>query len=982
MIVERRDYKMSAIDNIIKALGYLNSPNLYYNNTQGNQLNCNYSLQKTIEALNPTAYYCVDDKPFVMFFECYEKNISKELNKKIWNAQIPLVIIVFENRIEIINGRSLNKDNELFLLETIEEIDQVDGMSLFSYWNLSNSSFWERYTPKLAEPKLDTVMLENIKDVTNKLKQSACAPFAVQLVLRLIFIRYLIDRGTDLDYYGLNGDVEQSQKNLLELIQTKEELYSLFSHLKNQFNGNLFEIYQENSKTELDLIDDNSLKVLHDLMSGKLVLSSGQLSLFPMYDFNIIPVELISNIYERFLGDEKQKNDKAFYTPPYLVDYLLKDTVIPFLSNNASCKILDPACGSGIFLVESARKIIENSIQKYQAEFDDKMLISSVTNNLWGIDKNPEAINVAIFSIYLTILDYKDPKTLKDFKLPLLKGQNFFVLDFFSKDVDEILAGKKFDFIIGNPPWGSVQGKHINYCKERQLPIQNNEISRSFVLRTKDFVGENTTCCLIVTSKLFYNTQQPAKNFRKWLLEKSILNKYIELAAVRELIFSKVRGPAAVIMYTFNNDQKQNETNEISHLTLKPNIFFKLFNIIMIEKNDYKFIPQHLLLENDWGWKTIVFGYTNDFYTIKHLKKSFDSVMKVINEQHLKYGTGIRVADGDKQDAKHLKGRWLIDALHGVKPFQINSERGYYFEKDKIHRPKVDKQFLFNAPFTLIKKGFDIKTYKFRAAYSEENFLYTDAITGICGNKKDVLLSFVGLFNSSFYAYLNLMLGSSSGIEREQGFPTEVFQYPAIVDEEISNLVERIQVAVKTEKNMFNNVYESERLVAELDLLILEKFGLSNNLFVDYALNVQIPLIANNQLTWDKVNFQQLTSYATIFIEYFNKIFTIDEKFVVAKLYRNIMGHYSAMELIFQDSRPDSSIIEVEENDDAYMSLVSNIMINKVNDLFYQMRDVISFKDNSFFILKSDENKNWHPAMAKLDLADVLDSIFKGDEVM
>jgi hypothetical protein len=971
---------MTAINSIIEALGYSNSKNLYYNKNQSDQLNNNYSLRKIIEALDPVAYYCLEDKPFILFFECPEKNLSSELNRKIWNAQIPLSIIVFENRIEIFNGCSLNIYNELILLETIAETNQLSETSSFSYWNLSSASFWEDHIANLSAAKLDAVMLENIKDVTNKLKQSACEPFAVQLVLRLIFIRYLIDRGTDLDYRGLNGNVEQSQQRLLELLQTKEELYCLFLHLKNKFNGNLFEIYEENLQSEMDLIDTESLQMLHDLMAGNLVLSSGQTSLFPMYDFNIIPVELISNIYERFLGDENQKKDKAFYTPPYLVDYLLKDTIEPFLSDNTSCKILDPACGSGIFLVESARKIIENKTKKSFDGFDDQDLVSSITDNLWGIDKNPEAINVAVFSIYLTILDYKDPKTLKDFKLPLLKEHNFFVADFFSEQVDEILRGKTFDFIIGNPPWGSVSGEHVRYCLDRELPIQNNEISRSFVLRTKDFANEDTCCCLIVTSKLFYNTQAPARDFRKWLLEKAKIHKYIELAAVRELIFTKVRGPAGVITYAFNSDQKQNEIHEMTHLTLKPNIFFKLFNIIAIEKNDYKYFPQSLLIENDWAWKTVIFGYTNDFHTIKHLEKSFASVMDVIKDQGLLYGTGIRVADGDKQDASHLKGRWLIDAQRGVRPFQVNSQCGYYFEKDKVHRPKADMQYLFKAPFALIKKGFDTQTYKFRAAYSEEDFLYTDAITGICGNKKDILLSFVGLFNSSFYAYCNLMLGSSSGIEREQGFPTEIFKYPALVDDKIASLVESIQIEISKEQNMFSNSHESERLIADLDSVILKKFGLDDNLFVDYALNIQIPMIVNNQLTWDKVSSQQLKSYANIIIEYFNKIFASGERYIVSTIYNNIMGHYSAIEFTFQDTKPVTPVSEVVESNNAYMALISKFMLNEINDLFYQMRDVISFKENSFFILKTDEYKNWHPAMAKLDLTDVLNEIFTGEE--
>lgn len=541
------------------------------------------------------------------------------------------MIISFENRIEIYNGCSIDENNKLILLEKLN-LDQLTEASLFSYWNISSASFWTQYEKKFTAPKLDAIMLDNIKEATNQLKTSRCAPFAVRLVLRLIFIRYLIDRDVDLNYRKICGNVNQSQQCLLNILESKDDLYDLFSHLKSQFNGNLFEMYQKDGETEAAILDDLSLKTLYDLMAGNLVLSSGQLSLFPLYDFNIIPVELISNIYERFLGDEKQQKDKAFYTPPYLVDYLLYQTVSPFMEKSKQCRILDPACGSGIFLVESARKLIEKNILQNSSDISDNKLINIVVENLWGVDKNPEAVDVAVFSIYLTILDYKDPKTLKNFKLPMLKDRNLFVCDFFSEEVDNIFNGKHFDFIIGNPPWGKVSGSHIEYCQKRNLPVQNWEISRSFILRTRDFADEDTCCCLIVTSKLFYNMKSPALDFRHWLLEKTKIDKYIELAAVRELIFTKARGPAGVIIYRFTDKKEQSIKNEMCHLTLKPNIFFKLFNIIVIEKNDYKYIKQTLLLENDWAWKTLVFGHTHDFYTIKHMRNNYPSVMQVIKK--------------------------------------------------------------------------------------------------------------------------------------------------------------------------------------------------------------------------------------------------------------------------------------------------------------------------------------------------------------
>jgi Type I restriction-modification system methyltransferase subunit len=413
---------------VIEALGYSESGTLYY--PDSDSIAGNRSLQKLFSDLAPTAIYLADTKPFIVFIESNEPNMTAPLIKKVWNTQIPLLIVSFENRIEIYNGCSIDKKQKLRLLEKIDK-PLINEDSSFSFWNISNAAFWEKYQRQLSAPKLDVVMLDNIRDATYRLKETECHPFAVKIILRLIFIRYLIDRGIDLAYHGLDGDVASSQAYLLTIMQDKAELYRLFAYLKESFNGNLFELYEQDNRSEIDILDAVSLQVLRDLMSGDLVLSSGQTSLFPLYDFNIIPVELISNIYERFLGDAKQQKDKAFYTPPYLVNYLLEETITPFLKDNISCKMLDPACGSGIFLVESARKLIERNIAQDADGFDDQKLVHIVTESLWGIDKNPEAIDVAIFSIYLTILDYKDPRTLRNFKLPLLKDTNFFICDFF-----------------------------------------------------------------------------------------------------------------------------------------------------------------------------------------------------------------------------------------------------------------------------------------------------------------------------------------------------------------------------------------------------------------------------------------------------------------------------------------------------------------------------------------------------------------------
>ena len=191
--------------------------------------------------------------------------------------------------------------------------------------------------------------------------------------------------------------------------------------------------------------------MLHDFLSANIDTKTGQLSFFDLYDFNIIPVELISNIYEILLGKESRDKDNAFYTPQYLVNYILDHTISPFVRDNDKCKVLDPSCGSGIFLVESYRRMVEKKLNGAQFTEDNELLQHILTETIYGVDLNKDAIDVAIFSLYLAVLDYKNPKTLKKFVLPNLKGKNLFVNDFFDEEALLSLQAVKFDLIIGNP---------------------------------------------------------------------------------------------------------------------------------------------------------------------------------------------------------------------------------------------------------------------------------------------------------------------------------------------------------------------------------------------------------------------------------------------------------------------------------------------------------------------------------------------------
>ena len=630
----------------------------------------------------------------------------------------------------------------------------------------------------------------------------------------------------------------------------------------------------------------------------------------------------------------------------------------------------------GIFLEESFRKILEANLDEDGYISDNDMINNLLCDNIFGVDINKEAIDVTTSSLYLTIMDYKNPKTIQNYKFPDLNN-NLFAMDFFDDRLNEKLSNKEFDLIIGNPPWGALTGKHIEYCKKNNLPILNKEISRSFIFKVKELCNINTRCCLIIPSSLLYKKLSPAKKTRQILLKETRIEKIIEMSAVRKLIFKNAIAPASII--TFRKDNTEYLNNNIKYISFKPNIFFELFNIIAVEKNDIKYVSQDFLLENDWAWKTILYGTSFDIKIIQDLKRNYDTLEKTIKDNNFIQQTGIAInsKEKEKKDSRHFIGMKMLDSNKGIEAFKIDTRNMEIFNKTEIHRVRTPEQF--EPPYCLLKKGVDMENYKMRAAYTEEKMLYKDGICGIKGKQKDrnILLNITGLLNSSLYAYLNLMLGSSIGIEREQRFVDEINKFPYIYDKEIAEQVNEIQI--EKQQDSLTHVTNEESMIEKLDNIILEKFGLKDNEFIDYALNVQIPLVnSRKNITMRTVKVDEMKQYASYFEKYFKKIFNKSNKYIKIVLYPNIKGLYSVFELIVSNQKSDQ-VIEVQNNIEENKELLTKFMVSKHTDMFYQIKNVINFEENSFYIIKTNEFRNWHPAMAKLDLAEVIDEMLSGN---
>ena len=1005
MHIYNKKTKLKHLNQIFEKLKLTKESGLFLSNEPREKLFSNRIEKLLRNNIKPNALFCIDNKPLILFFENLKEDKSKKL-KDIWNFnETPIVIIAEAESVEIYNGYN-------FLLEedSLELIGGNNALNDFTYIEMVTGRVWNKYESNLSSNnRVDYHLLRNVKFAKKLLLKEGLSQSLINaLVGKFIFIRYLIDREVKLDFENTGTSRAWDNRELLNLLANKDSLKSFFSYLKSKFNGGLFPISEE----ELESVTSQAFEVLSCLLAGE-DLDSGQRSLFDLYDFSIIPVEFISNIYEVFIGEDNQEKQGAYYTPLFLVDYILNETVESKLahSKSASCKVLDPSCGSGIFLVETLRKIIE----KYQGELSDNSFDSVVykdklkelaRDNIFGVDKDPNAINVAIFSIYLTLLDYQNPSDVESFRFPNLLDTNFFVADFFDTEAkfNEVFSKINFDFIIGNPPWrrglgDSSEALYLDYIKVRSkkenandiarvkklLVISNKEIAQAFSVRTSDFSSVGTKIALVLTSKILYNIN--AAQFRKYFLQNFTIDKVLELSPVRKEIFNnsndKAVAPAAVLFYRYDPSLEE-KSNIIEHISLKPSNFFSLFKIFSIQREDYKQVEQRYLEQNDYLWKVLVYGNYLDFNLIKKLKTKFSSINELISDDNrFSVGQGIQVR-GDKNDSSHYIGKPYLNARRDIEAFWVNQQPIDVWEKDYAHRPKIPE--LFMAPMLLINKGVK-NTFRCSSAYTEQSAVFSDAITSVSAKSVgdiESLKSVSGILNSSLFAYFNLQTFSSTGIEREQAHNEEKFAMPFLSNANISSKYEELSKLVnkKRQEDILVSGLDSDITAAieELDSLILDAFGLSQQerALVEYANSVTIPLLMKPKERLQIISAIRgqekiLIDYAQLFISTFNK--DLSSSGLKLKASINISPKVIGVFFSVVDNTLETEAFSFTDfESDVLVNRLVALGVEKLTDQLFVRKDIRGFERNGFYIVKPNERKLWHQAIANLDVGEFMDA--------
>lgn len=976
---------------------------------------------------SPHSIFIINNKPIILLFDKHVE--TEKVFQQCWNfSESPIIIIENQIDFDIYNGyEHILKDGN-FLLETLDK-NSLDYISILSGTYIEKTKF------KKQDNRVDKILLKNIKDareeiiynlvnsdiqekrIFNKknkayeyknLDEVELAEFLQMknisnaLIGRIIFIRYLIDRKVSI---GFRKEKEKlSNDDFIKILGSYTESYELFRYLKSDkgFNGDWFPIL----KNEEIIVKDLHLKILQNLINGY-DFDKKQGTLFNFYNFSIIPIEFISNVYESFIGEEEQSKNGAYYTPTFLVDYILKYTIDDFFKKNPNkydCKVLDPACGSGIFLVETLRKLINQFEKIKKRKILPKEIVKLVKDNIYAIDKDRNAILISVFSLYLTMIDYQNPKDIESFKFPyLMEGgknpnPNFFEDDFFNTDAkyNKILKNENIDFIIGNPPYGkgTIQKDSFveRYIKNNNFNVGNRDIVQPFMLRIKDFSHNSTKVGFIITSKILYNLK--AREFRiNHFFKHFKVEHILELSSVRKEIFENADVPVSIIFYK-NSKEKEVLQNEINYISIKPSPFFNSLKLLFITKNDYKKVLQSKLLEHDYLWKILLYGSYLDFNFIKRLNTNYNKIQKLIDEKQLLKYQGFKRNDQNvkvKTNTETLKNLDFIDTnKKNLKSFYIsnNLEKFNYDNVAYIYKENGEiYDDLYKAPALLFTGGLN-NQLKQTSAISYRKAIFTSSVVALktshTNKNKNILKIINGLFYSKYFAYFLLQTASSPGVEREECDDYEKLSLPYTEDKKIISIVTKIENIQKDyyecENILQSNTYERDlqKSMDDLDTQILKAFNLSEeeHSLIDYTTNIIIPLVIQKKYNtaFERLNYQdkRLEDYVKIFTEHYIKIYEQNNMHFKAEISYNDYAICIYFKVLHE--KPKETISwEKEINIQNFVKLSGN---QPLENLFIQ-KDIKGFETDGFYVIKPNEYKNWHKAIGYLDFYEFRDAILK-----
>ena len=706
-----------------------------------------------------------------------DSDAAYQIRRYAWSGKLAVSILTDFEEFAIYDCSKKPSPNDKASMSRIEYINYKDYLNRFDFLydtfakeNVLKGSL-EKYNADTKNKKgtesVDIDFLNSLDNLRTKLASSISKlnsiserdlNFAVQHIIdRIIFLRVAEDRGVE--NYGDLREACNNNNGLKPIVDNSyyQNIVEIFKKSDGKYNSGIFD-FSKDKITDKIKVDNKVIKeIINDLYYPK-----------SPYEFSVISVEIIGNAYEQFLGKtitiganhaksgqtprakiefkpEVRKAGGVYYTPEYIVDYIVENTVGEKIKNKkpneiAKIKIVDPACGSGSFLL-GAYKYLLNYHREYYSKQGKKKFLGSkedaitedgelalwvkkqiLINNIFGVDIDSNAVEVTKLSLLLKCMEGETPASIMNNQslfneraLPSLDenikcGNSLIGNDFYSggdslnidietqykincfdweREFPSIFKDGGFDIVIGNPPYVFV--KYVEWAEDiKNYFADNYNISNKNNKSKANQSGKINLYTLfifrsnqILKENGYFSFIVPNGLLRTTtydMARKFILNNYhIDfIADLKDGVFKGVTAPT--IIFRFSKSKSNNEDTLIIDANYSVDGF--------IDKNKSHYINQSIFLQNT-SYAFSIFLNSKETLLFEKMNKNKYILGDITSEIIAGIVCDTKLILNEMQNhklcKKLLKGK-------NIKKYKIEFDNNYLiFDRKKLHRGRPDE---------------------------------------------------------------------------------------------------------------------------------------------------------------------------------------------------------------------------------------------------------------------------------------------------
>lgn len=630
------------------------------------------------------------------------------------------------------------------------------------------------------------------KSVEEVQRLNVRAEDALSIVGRALFWRFLLDR-------ELLADVDPSTisagaTRLESCLDNKTRALRTFEWLERTFNGSLLPFSSPHSAEQMK--PEVFERVVGNIAHG--ATADGQLSLklpIAWHDVNFahIPVGLLSEVYEAFAHTQYEKKARAesvFYTPRHIAEFVV-DEALMALAEVEEPRVLDPACGAGVFLVAAYRALVAREWQRQNEKPTRKTVRRILNRQLVGFDINDNALRLSELALYLTAIELDpepQPRPLDLLRFKALRNNALFLKPGGPGEgslgpVEPRFRGR-FDAVIGNPPWTASEGVAtkrvwVENTKETvaqllgdarastfDFPDTNPDLP--FVYRATEWLRKSGVIALITHARWLFGQSDPALAARRDLFQSVHVTGVLNGSALRKShVWPSIESPFC-LLFAINERPPDDSTFQFvsPQLEASPD---RMQRHLRIDWQDSGEIPVVEVLHRPWLLKTRFRGTSIDEAILDDIQQrgiKLGSYLESLGTA-LRNGYQIGGAKQKQHSARHMNG---MRDLHGVEPvFFLDKVRLRTFSRATLLRPRDPG--IFQGPLLLVHESMTIDAMAPRAVVSIKDVAYDERFSGASfvnvPNGAQLALYLQLFMQSSVFTHALLFLDGQYGVERE-----------------------------------------------------------------------------------------------------------------------------------------------------------------------------------------------------------------------